>query len=136
MYEKIEGGSIIDIQGLKCNLPLEGYVFNIITKQVEFRGVYKRSEIESEQYWKRILLPDWYQDTMKKWDEFDKKKKDDEIEFYDERLEEYKKQEWDRRLNGFWYMNNGKPLFLTGLHYLYLQWWPIDIGYPKFRIPE
>jgi hypothetical protein len=136
MYEKIEGGSIIDIQGLKCNLPPEGYVFNIITKQIEFRGVYKRSEIESEQYWKRILLPDWYQDTMKKWDEFDKKKKDDEVEFYDERLEEYKKQEWDRRLNGFWYMNNGKPLFLTGLHYLYLQWWPIDIGYPKFRMPD
>ena len=136
MYEKIEGGSIIDIQGLKCNLPPEGYVFNIITKQVEFRGIYKRSEIESEQYWKRILLPDWYQDTMKKWDDFDKKKKDDELEFYDERLEEYKKQEWDRRLNGFWYMNNGKPLFLTGLHYLYLQWWPIDIGYPKFRMPD
>ena len=136
MYEKIEGGSVIDIQGLKCNLPPEGYVFNIITKQVEFRGVYKRSEIQSEQYWKRILLPSWYLDTMKKWDEFDKKKKDDEVEFYDEKLEEYKKQEWDRRLNGFWYMNNGKPTFLTGLHYLYLQWWPIDIGYPKFRIPD
>jgi len=102
MYEKIEGGSIIDIQGLKCNLPPEGYVFNIITKQIEFRGVYKRSEIKSEQYWKRIPLPDWYQNTMKKWDEFDKKKKDEEAEFYDERLEEYKKQEWDRRLNGFW----------------------------------
>lgn len=136
MYEKIEGGSVVDIQGLKCNLPPEGYVFNIITKQVEFRGVYKRSEIESDQYWKRIALPDWYQDTMKKWDEFDKKKKDDEVEFYDERLEEYKKQEWDRRLNGFWYMNNGTPTYLTGLHYLYLQWWPIDIGYPKFRMPD
>jgi hypothetical protein len=136
MYEKIEGGSVIDIQGLKCNLPPEGYVYNIITKQVEFRGIYKRSEIECEQFWKRIHMPDWYQDTMKKWDEFDKKKKDDEVEFYDERLEEYKKQEWDRRLNGFWYMNNGTPTYLTGLHYLYLQWWPIDIGYPKFRIPD
>ena len=136
MYEKIEGGSVIDIQGLKCNLPPEGYVFNIITKQVEFRGVYKRSEIQSEQYWKRMPLPDWYLDTMKKWDEFDKKKKDDDVEFYDEKLEEFKKQEWDRRLNGFWYMNNGVPTFLTGLHYLYLQWWPIDIGYPKFRIPD
>jgi hypothetical protein len=136
MYEKIEGGSVIDIQGLKCNLPPEGYVYNIITKQVEFRGIYKRSEIECEQFWKRIPMPDWYQDTMKKWDEFDKKKKDDEVEFYDEKLEEYKKQEWDRRLNGFWYMNNGNPTYLTGLHYLYLQWWPIDIGYPKFRIPD
>lgn len=136
MYDKIEGGSIIDIQGLQCNLPPEGYVFNLITKQVEYRGVYKRSENQSEQYWKRIPLPDWYADTMKKWDEYDKKRKEDDAEFYDERLEDFKRQEWDRRLNGFWYMNNGKATYLTGLHYLYLQWWSIDIGYPKFRIPD
>jgi hypothetical protein len=136
MYEKIEGGTIIDIQGLKCNLPPDGYVYNIITKQLEFRGVYERDKNISEQYWKRIPMPSWYADTMKKWDEFDKKKKDDELEFYDEKLEEFKRQEWDRRLNGFWYMNNGVPTYLTGLHYLYLQWWSIDIGYPKFRIPD
>jgi hypothetical protein len=136
MYEKIEGGIIIDIQGLKCNLPPDGYVYNIITKQLEFRGVYERDKNISEQYWKRIPMPSWYADTMKKWDEFDKKKKDDELEFYDEKLEEFKRQEWDRRLNGFWYMNNGKPTYLTGLHYLYLQWWSIDIGYPKFRMPD
>jgi hypothetical protein len=51
-------------------------------------------------------------------------------------LEEYKKQEWDRRLNGFWFMNNGKPIFLTGMYYFYLQWWNIDTGSPKFRIPD
>ncbi len=136
MYEKIDGGTIVDIQGLKCNLPPDGYVYNIITKQLEFRGIYERDKNISEQYWKRIPMPSWYADTMKKWDEFDKKKKDDEFEFYDERLEEFKRQEWDRRLNGFWYMNNGVPTYLTGLHYLYLQWWSIDIGYPKFRIPD
>lgn len=136
MYEKIEGGTIIDIQGLKCNLPPDGYVYNIITKQLEFRGIYERDKNIDEQYWKRIPMPSWYADTMKKWDEFDKKKKDDELEFYDEKLEEFKRQEWDRRLNGFWYMNNGKPTYLTGLHYLYLQWWSIDIGYPKFRMPD
>ena len=136
MYEKIEGGTIIDIQGLKCNLPPDGYVYNIITKQLEFRGIYERDKNIGEQYWKRIPMPSWYADTMKKWDEFDKKKKDDELEFYDEKLEEFKRQEWDRRLNGFWYMNNGVPTYLTGLHYLYLQWWSIDIGYPKFRIPD
>ena len=136
MYEKIEGGTIIDVQGLMCNLPPEGYVYNIITKQLEHRGVYERSKNKEDQYWKRIAMPSWYSDTMKKWDEFDKKKKDDESEFYDEKLEDFKVQEWDRRLNGFWYMNNGTPTFLTGLHYLYLQWWPIDIGYPKFRMPD
>jgi len=74
MYEKIEKGSTIHIQGLDCNLPPEGYVFNILTKQVEYRGVYKKSDIESDQYWKRIPLPSWYADTMKEWDEYDKKK--------------------------------------------------------------
>jgi hypothetical protein len=136
MYEKIEKGSTIHIQGLDCNLPPEGYVFNILTKQVEYRGIYQRSNIEADQYWKRIPLPSWYADTMKEWDEYDKKKKDEAPEFYNEKLEEFKKQEWDRRLNGFWYMNNGKPTYLTGMHYLYLQWWSIDIGYPKFRIPD
>lgn len=136
MYEKLENGIIINVQGLDCNLPPEGYVYNILTKQVEFRGVYERSKLKEEQYWKRVPHPSWYADTMKKWEEYDKKKKDEEPEFYDERLEEYKKQEWDRRLNGFWYMNNGVPTFLTGMHYLYLQWWSIDIGYPKFRIPD
>ena len=136
MYEKIEGGSVIDIQGLQCNLPPEGYVYNILTKKVEFRGIYKISDKKEEQYWKRIPMPSWYKDVTKAWDDYDKKRKDDDLEFYDERLEEYKKQEWDRRLNGFWYYNNGIPTYLTGMHYLYLQFWSIDIGYPKFRMPD
>ena len=136
MYEKIEGGSVIDIQGLKCNLPPEGYVYNILTKKVEFRGIYKISEKKEEQYWKRIPMPSWYKDVTKAWDDYDKKRKDDDLEFYDEKLENYKKQEWDRRLNGFWYYNNGIPTYLTGMHYLYLQFWSIDIGYPKFRMPD
>jgi hypothetical protein len=136
MYEKLEGGTVIDIQGLPCCIPPEGYVHNIITKKLEWRGVYERSAIQEEQYWERIPLPDWYKEVTKAWDDYDKKKKDDESEFYDERLEEYKRQEWDRRLNGFWYRNNGKAVYLAGMHYLYLQWWPIDIGYPKFRMPD
>jgi len=136
MYQKLENGIVINIQGLDCNLPPEGYVYNIITKQLEFRDVYKRSDDIKNQYWEKMKLPIWYKDTMKRWDEYEKKKKEDENEFYDEKLEEYKKQEWDRRLNGFWYMNNGKPTYLTGMHYFYLQWWNIDIGSPKFRIPD
>jgi len=136
MYQKIEGGSAVNIQGLYCNLPPEGYVYNIITKKLEFRDIYKRDNNTSKQYWEKIKLPLWYKDTMRKWDEYEKKKKDEEPEFYDDRLEEYKKQEWDRRLNGFWYANNGKPTFLTGMHYFYLQWWNIDVGSPRFRMPD
>ena len=78
MYKPIENGSVVDIQGLPCNLPPEGHVYNILTKKVEFRGVYERSKVKSEQYWKRIPMPEWYADTMKRWDEYDKKKKEDD----------------------------------------------------------
>src|SRR6266536_843492 len=134
MYHKIEGATIINIQGLECTIPPEGYVWNIVTKQLEWRGIYGRSDQPLEQYWERISLPFWYKDVMKQWDIYDEKKKDDAPDFYDEDLEKYKRQEWDRRLNGFWFRNNGRCVYLTGMHYMFLQWWQIDIGYPKFRI--
>lgn len=136
MYDKIEYGELIDIQGLPCIIPPVGYVLNIVTKKLEYIGVYERSSIKEEQYWERIPLPDWYGDTMKKWDAYEKKKKEEDIEFYDDRLEDYKKQQWSFRMNGFWFKNNGKDTYLTGSHYLYMQWFSIDIGYPRFRIPD
>ena len=30
-------------------------------------------------------------------------------------------------------MNNGEPTYITGSHYMYLQWASIDVGYPDFR---
>jgi hypothetical protein len=136
MYLEIPQGKTVEIQGIKCHIPPEGYVYNVLTKQVEERTIYARSEIKEEQYWERIPMPYWYKDVMKAWDDYDKKKKDDEPDFYDERLEEFKRQEWDRRLNGFWYYNNGVPTYITGSHYMYMQWWSIDIGYPRFRQPD
>lgn len=137
MYSDIPQGKEINIQGLNCIIPHEGYVTNIVNNQLEKREIYHRSTVKEDQYWERIIPPEWYKETMKKWEQFDKKKKeDDDTDFYDERLEQYKKQEWDRRLNGFWFYNNGQPVYLTGMHYMYLQWWQIDIGFPKFRITD
>ena len=136
MYAPYENGSSINIQGLVCHIPEPGYIFNAFTNKLEWRGIYKRSENPKEQYWERIKPPTWFAEVMKEWDNYEKKRKEDSPEFYNEKLEDFKKQEWDRRLNGFWFMNDGKPTYITGLHYLYLQWWTIDIGYPKFRIPD
>lgn len=136
MHLEIPQGNKINIQGLDCWIPPEGYVYNIASKQIEHRGIHKRSDIVEEQYWERVPLPNWYKDTIKKEDAYEKKRKEDEYPFYDEQLENYKKQEWDRRLNGFWFYNNGVATYITGSHYFYLQWWQIDIGYPKFRIPD
>lgn len=136
MFSEIPNGSCVDVQGLKCWIPEPGYVLNLATKKYEYRGVYSRSDNPAEQYWERTPLPDWYKEVQKRWKLYDKKKKEDDPEFYDEQLEAYKKQEWDRRLNGHWFLNNGRPVYLTGSHYMYLQWWQIDIGYPKYRIPD
>jgi len=46
---------------------------------------------------------------------------------------DYIDEEFDRRDNGFWFTNNGKPTYLTGTHYMYLQWSKIDVGAPDFR---
>ena len=103
MFNKIEGGSVINIQGLDCNLPPAGYVYNIVTKKLDYVGVYRRAKEDKDCYWEKIPFPDWYKDVMKKWDNYDKIKKDDDEDFYDERLEKFKAQEWHRRLNGFWF---------------------------------
>jgi len=136
MYDKIESGSTINIQDIECCIPPVGYVFNVLTKKLEEREIHKRSNKIEEQYWERLKLPDWYAGVMKAWEEYDKKKKDEDDDFYDERLEEFKRQEWDRRLNGFWFMKKGTPIYLTGMHYLYMMWWSIDIGYPRYRTPD
>jgi hypothetical protein len=46
---------------------------------------------------------------------------------------EYIEGEFDRREYGHWFMNDGEPTYMTGTHYMYLQWSKIDIGLPDFR---
>ena len=46
---------------------------------------------------------------------------------------DYIEEEFDRREEGHWFMNNGIPTYITGAHYMYLQWTNIDVGYPDFR---
>lgn len=136
MFLPIEGGSTLNIQGLICNIPPVGFVMDIKTKQLREIGVYSRSDIPAEQYWERFKNPDWYAKVLSEEDSFNKNKKDDSAQYFNDEYEEYKQTEWDRRLNGFWYMSNGKPIYLVGAHYLYLQHIQIDVGYPKFREPD
>ncbi len=46
---------------------------------------------------------------------------------------DYIETEFDRREQGFWFVNNGQPTYVTGSHYMYLQWSKIDVGLPEFR---
>jgi hypothetical protein len=132
MFNPIDKGSEEDVQGLKCQLPPAGYVYNVLTGQLEFRGVYERSPKKSEQYWE-VIRPAY---DYKKAREKEERMQARDPEYFDPELENYRIQEWDRRLNGFWFANNGKPTYITGMHYLYLNHWYIDIGLPKYRDPD
>jgi len=46
---------------------------------------------------------------------------------------DYIEREFDRRDQGYWFKNNGVSTYLTGTHYMYLQWTKIDVGHPDFR---
>lgn len=127
MFRDLKGGSKKEVQGLVCNIPPVGYVFNTITGKLEKRQIISRSKNKSEQYWQREEIPKWVAQ---------KEAEEEKKGIQSQELDEYINTEWDRRLNGIWFMNNGKPTYITGMHYFYLQWWCIDIGYPKFRIPD
>ena len=46
---------------------------------------------------------------------------------------DYIQQEFESREFGHWFINNGNPTYITGSHYMYLQWSKIDVGLPDFR---
>ncbi len=118
--------------GISTWRPPVGMVYNIMTNQYERREMYKRSSRNDNQYWERPEPPKDYELKRKK--EIATQRTN--AEYYNPELQEYRNQEWDRRLNGFWFYNNGKPTYITGLHYFYLVHWKIDVGYPDFRVTD
>ena len=59
------------------------------------------------------------------WRNYPDEKKDQWYDYIDE--------EFKRREEGFWFTNKGKPTWMPGTHYMYLQWSKIDVGAPDFR---
>ena len=45
----------------------------------------------------------------------------------------YIENEFTRREEGYWFINKEVPTYITGTHYMYLQWTKIDVGQPEFR---
>jgi hypothetical protein len=46
---------------------------------------------------------------------------------------DYIEEEFKRRDLGYWFINNSTPTYITGSHYVYLQWSKTDVGHPDFR---
>lgn len=108
-------GQIVNINGLNIALPKE-------PNKVE-----KRSDAKNKQYWERKELPKELNriPSIFQWNEM--------ASVFKNRWVDYIEQEFDRRDDGHWFYNNGKITYITGSHYMYLQWTSIDVGYPDFR---
>jgi len=52
---------------------------------------------------------------------------------FKEKWYDYIDNEFTRREEGFWFYNKDIPTYISGTHYMYLQWSKIDIGAPEFR---
>ena len=62
----------------------------------------------SEQYWRRKDLPEYFEEV-----EYDREGN----ALLNERQREYAIEEVRRCKNGFWFMNNGNPTYITGKNY-------------------
>jgi len=103
-------GEIYEIQNLKIALPLQNniHVFES-NKWTRFHYPKVLSKIKTVFDWREY--PEDFKET-----------------WYD-----YIDVEFKRREEGFWYVNKDVPIYLTGTHYMYLQWSKIDVGQPDFR---
>jgi len=52
---------------------------------------------------------------------------------FKEKWESYIDEQFRRREEGHWFNNKGVGTYITGTHFMYLQWSKIDVGYPEFR---
>jgi len=104
-------GDILEIQGLRVALP-------VLPLHVHKNEVNKWQRIEyPKELGKLKNIFDWrsYPEEQKE-------------QWYD-----YINEEFKRREEGFWFMNNKTPTYITGSHYMYLQWSKIDVGAPDYR---
>ena len=104
-------GDILEIQNLKIALPK-------VPKTV-FK--HKKNKWVKQEYPKELSKIK----NIFDWRNYPDEAKDQWFDYIDE--------EFKRREEGFWFMNKGKPTYLTGTHYMYLQWSKIDVGAPDFR---
>jgi len=107
-------GEIYNIQNLLVALPLA-------------EDVYKCSDKKEEQRWNVLDYPKEL-NKVKNVYEWNEKPLSFKEKYYD-----YINKEFVRREEGFWYYNKGIPTYITGSHYMYLQWTKIDVGHADFR---
>lgn len=108
-------GDVYNISGLNIALPFTP------------DDVYSRDSKKENQYWEPADYPKELNNVKSifHWHTTPKEFKDKWVDYIE--------GEFDRREHGFWFMNDGVKTYITGSHYMYLQWTKIDVGLPDYR---
>jgi len=109
-------GETVELHGLLVVLP----------KKPRKSEILFHDQPKKLQLWKRISMPEEMR-RIRSMDEWFEKPAE-----FRNKFRSYIEQEFQRRRDGVWFYNNGKPTYITGRHYMFLQWSKIDIGYPSY----
>jgi len=103
-------GEIYEIQGLKIALPKTP---KNLTKGID--------RWEAKEYPKELKNIN----SVFEWRDYP--------EEFKAKWENYIDNEFKKREEGHWFYNRGVATYITGTHFMYLQWSKIDVGKPEFR---
>lgn len=101
-------GEIYNISGLNIGLP----------QVPEHKAIQNWDKKESNQKWHRTQLPEGL--NQKTWKQI--------------KYEEFITKQYSNRDLGIWVYLKGKPIYITGTYWFFIQWVKIEEGYPALRI--
>ena len=109
-------GETIELAGLFILLPAQ-------PPEKEILGYGKPVDM---QLWERAPVPTEMSriKSMDEWAEMPRE--------FREKFRPYIEEEFRRRREGLWFFNKGIPTYITGRHYMMLQWTKLDVGYPDY----
>jgi len=108
-------GEVVEIQNLKIALPAIP------------ENVYAVSKETEDQRWVKTEYPKKLSKikSVFDWERYPVNFKEEWYDYIDE--------EFKRREEGFWFKNKGLSTYITGSHYMFLQWSKIDVGAADYR---
>lgn len=78
-----------------------------------------------KQMFQRVEIPESF---------YDVEINEDDVPEYNEEQVNFIIKEFQRCKEGYWFMNNGVPTYITGEHYFYLNYWTLESGIqPEYR---
>ena len=116
LVSECEPGEVIQVHGLDVALPKipkkSDILFHDLPKKMQ---MWRRTDVPQELSRVRSM-DEWFEKPAE----------------FRRAFSPFIEQEFERRRNGVWFYNNGVPTYITGRHYMFLQWSKIDIGYPSY----